>query len=395
MSSRINKLVLAIAAATLLASPSSAATRETTTTEDDRRWIPHFSFSTGAQIQPMDSTVSSSCARGRNEDTLAFGFPQVMFEDRQPCADPAGILEPLPAPGESPVGTLRPSERDSTDAVTPFVGYTLGLSTPRLGSQPWAPRVFVSGELITFFGQERDVAKEGSPSALALSEGSFNAGSVGADSLFGVGSKTSSEVDTFGFGARVGLAFPFEFRERRLWFKPSFGWMRYTVDVQGTLIAGIKDDPFPQGAGGNTGFGPGIRGISLGEKGSESFDGIGPGIELELEAGRFGPIGVSLFASAEAYRTLGNRDVKLSDSIDCPAFDPGNPAGGCASGILEALDLGMLDNLTPVPDADFRYGDAGVPLADTADSYNANWTFDVDQWGYRAGAGIRFHWMGR
>ena len=376
---------------TLLASTAASASSnsEPNATDDDRRWIPHFAISTGAKVQPMDASVVSQCANGRPTEEVQFGTPmQPRFEDRQACADPAGVLDTLPV--TELIGNLRPTDEDETDAVTPFVGYTLGLSTPRLGSQPWAPRVFLSGEAITFFGPERDVAKEGSPSVLGLAEGeASNAAGSSAASLFGVGSRTSAEVQTLGWGARLGLAFPFEFRGRRLWLKPAFGWINFEIDVEGEVVAGLKDDPFPA-----DGFGPGIREVTLSGSSSDRFDGIGPSIELEMEAGRFGPIGVSVFANISAFHILGNRSIEFSSSLDCPAFDPGNPTGGCAANILEPVDLNNLDVLTPVLDADFRYGN-DVPLEDTADTYSADWSFEVDDWGYRGGLGIRFHWLGR
>jgi hypothetical protein len=38
----------------------------------------------------------------------------------------------------------------------------------------------------------------------------------------------------------------------------------------------------------------------------------------------------------------------------------------------------------PAPDADIG-----------ADTYTADFEFGVDDWAYRAGVGIRFHWLGR
>ena len=43
----------------------------------------------------------------------------------------------------------------------------------------------------------------------------------------------------------------------------------------------------------------------------EVFNGIGPGLELDLETGRFGPIGTSLYLGLYSYRVLGNRTLEF------------------------------------------------------------------------------------
>jgi len=57
--------------------------------------------------------------------------------------------------------------------------------------------------------------------------------------------------------------------------------------------------------------------------------------------------------------------------------------GGHAHKIVSDRGLGFSDQVT--------LSGSNLPT----DTYTANWAFEVDPWLYRAGAGIRFHWLGK
>jgi hypothetical protein len=107
-----------------------------------------------------------------------------------------------------------------------------------------------------------------------------------------------------------------------------------------------------------------LRPISISGSESLTFDGIGPGLEIEMEVGKFGPIGASLFIGGAAYKILGKRDVSFANSV---SFEAGEPVGVLPGG--DGLDLG-------------------------ADTYNGDWSYEVDPWLYRARVGLRFQWLG-
>ena len=44
-------------------------------------------------------------------------------------------------------------------------------------------------------------------------------------------------------------------------------------------------------------------------------DGLGPGLELEIDAGRMGHMGFSVFIGGQAYRLLGSRDTRFTGSF--------------------------------------------------------------------------------
>ena len=88
----------------------------------------------------------------------------------------------------------------------------------------------------------------------------------------------------------------------------------------------------------------------------------GPGLDLEMDTGRFGPLGTSLFLGARFYRILGNRKIELSDSQSFPQEF-------LADGVTPADGLGPVET-------------------------NARFRFEVDPWNYRVGIGLRFYWLG-
>lgn len=370
------------------ASPS-AAQETPSTSEVDRLWIPSFSLMGGVMIQTMESAVASRCALGGQ----ALGLPPFPENDTIRVVEEPACSDPDPTPPSGPndpdprnrfpgPGPLRPSDSDDEIAVSPLVAGALQLMSPRIASVPFGPRFFVSGELITFFPPRRQIAREGNPARVGFPDGATNAEQAVSIALVGVGSSVESEIKTLGFGARTGLAFPFEFRERRLWLRPSVGWMQYTVDVQGRVTAGIKDDLYvPLSGDLQTGrwrtiSGPGIREVLLQGRGEKTFNGIGPGVELELEAGRFGPLGTSVFMGFDAFYMLGDRDVRFSSSVGCPP---------CPTELVETvLQTPFPPVLRPTPEADIG-----------SDNYTADWKFEVRPWAFRTMLGVRVHWLGR
>lgn len=362
---RINKLASwTILGALLLAGRAPAVEPEgPSRAEIDARWVPSLSFQGGTTAQDMDSGINSRCANGGPEVDIFFPPPRNRTETRPACAFPS-LVTP---------GNLRPVTQEEELAFTPLVGASLAISSPRLGPLPFRPRAFVSGELITFWGTERQIAKENDPGPLEIPEGKFNVNEFTAVAFLGTGSKLTSEVQLLGWGARTGLAFPFEFRERRLWLKPSFGWMQYEIDVEGVVSSALKDDAFPP-----PGNGTGVREVRLQGSGSETYNSIGPGLELEMEAGQFGPVGISIFAGANAYRVLGNRKIKFSDSKACNATSP------CPSNLFNTDFTTTPPSLVPVPEP--AIGD---------DDYSADFSFQVEPWVYRGHVGVRFNWLGR
>lgn len=356
---RINTHAVCLLAFALMAAGGALADTEDPRAASERRWTPSLSITGGVTIQNQDATSESRCATGGPAQT---DFPH----PTQP-----GRLIDLPACSLAPFigpGNLRPPKASSEDVASPFVSSAFQLMTPTFEFLPFRPRIFASGEFITFYSAERKIAREGRPSGAVSPPTLPNPADYPAIALGGVGSQTASKVQLYSYGAKLGIAFPFELMGRRLWIKPAAGWMQYEVDVEGFVVAGIKDDyqnVLPKQWGRN------LREIRLLGSGSATLHGIGPGAELEMEAGRFGPLGVNIFLEGHAYKIapklfghrLGDRrEVRFSDQVLKPLeIDPGPPQR----------------------------------IAFFSDTYDATWSWEADPWVWRTGVGVRVHWLGQ
>ncbi len=313
----------------LLAGVSLAADEaEPVLQQGEDLWVPSFAIVSGITIQKQDGTVDS-----------------VLFPDMSPTSIP-----------------LRGFVDGNDLVVSPFVGGALELMSPAL-PLPLRPRIFLSGELLPTFASDREVAIEGQPGCLrgplpgspCLSDDvDMTTPNFPENSVNGEGSSTKATIDTLVFGATLGVAFPAQLGKRQLRIKPSIGWINYKVDGEGLVVDGACNPPdqcldsilIPPFV--TPGF---IRDTTLRGSGSQYFNGIGPGLDVEMDVGRYGPLGVSLLFGARAYRILGDRSFSFDAS---QSFD---------------------DEL-------------GNDLA------TASFGVEVDPWLYRANVGIRFQWLG-
>ena len=321
---RAKSILAFVASVALLVAPFYSAFGESPERPNDARWIPSMAVVAGATIQ------------GENASLASFDVSN-------------GTLLRDPAFGDDLV-------------VSPYLGVQLEVSTPTLELIPGRPRVFVNGEVLPTFGVTRSPAKEGDPTGFVLPQLGFGQVSLPqypSEAIKGQGSVTTTLVETLAAGAALGLSFGFEAWGRQLALKPSAGWLRYQVQVDGRVHDAVcanggaacnPDRPidFTQPGLGN-GF---ARFVVLQDSESRTFDAIGPGLELELETDRFGPVGTTLFLDFFAYKVLGDRTVELADTA--------------------------------------TYTDAlGGP-----DEYAARWSATIDPWIFRAGLGMRFQWLG-
>jgi hypothetical protein len=302
-----------------------------------RLWVPSLAISGGATFQNQDGAASS-----------------LLFED----------MNPVPVALQGTIG-------GDDLAVAPFVGGALELLSPPL-PVPASPRLFVSGEFLPSFASERTVAVQGDPGCVRGPEPTASCakdevpgqrraspGPFGEVSATGQGSEVRSEVDWLAYGASLGVAFPLRFRERELRVKPSFGWISYEVEATGLVVdaacnpVSVCTDVYsntwvPGQPPVQTGF---LRETTLVGQTSQRFNGIGPGLDVELDVGRFGPLGASLFVGGRAYHLLEDRTLSF----------------GASESFSDVLGN---------------------------DTATASFEVEIDPWTYRAHVGIRFHWLG-
>lgn len=239
---------------------------------------------------------------------------------------------------------VRPAPPDTGELITgdktfvsPFVGGEAELMLPGLTMLPFSPRAFVRGGAQGNFGFKRDVAKEGSPGEFvfpALSPGTR----IQESFVLGQGSTTSAKPDALQVTAGAGVAFTVDVAERRLRIKPSVEYLREEMKVAGTVhraqaLVGFPTTPEQ------------FRLIELTGSGSKVYHGLGPGLEVEMDAARAGPVMLTVLGAGRAYRFLNDdRSVTFTTTNE---------------------------------------------LGDTA-----TWSFKKNLWAFLGSVGLRFRWVG-
>lgn len=325
----VSRILGLMAAINLLASvalaqpapPGSARERE-----NADRWIPSVALEGGISFQKFDASVASQICRG--------------------CMLPDPLLQEELQPGGPG------DDRDSTA----LIGIQLELLSPEL-SLPGSPRVFISGEIAPTFGNERNIVVRGTPGPVG-SPSDNPIVPFGETLATGQGSVITMKRDELSFGASLGLAFPVEFMGRQFQIRPSVNWTRFDVELDGLVsdaecldvvvanFATTRCNSPPQPP---AGF---LRVTQIRTSTDETFDGIGPGLHVEMEAARLGPLGAVIFGGARFYRLLGEKDVQIRGA--------------------------------PITTSDVLGTDQSA----------AQFGFEVDEWLYRFGIGVRLQWLG-
>jgi hypothetical protein len=387
-----------------IANPDSAAelrTREGVPIDETQRWVPGFALHSGLLGQNADGSIGSDSTvtydyRIQETTGSVVSIPaanqilrvtrridenksnSIAFVQQSPTAPRfpiflpnsskwgfnPNILPPFPRTlAKILVTAVDPSlpTHGSELFLTPFSGASLELMTPGVQQAPGRPRLFVHGGAATAFSFTRNVAKEGIPGAIQFPTQGLDANGqpeglslANEAELKGIGSRTSGEVKHPVFSAGFGTAFTLDALERRLRIKPSFEWMRQEIEVTGELVRLYRKDT-------GRSQGPLLppesffleEPIHLQASDTRAFHGIGPGLEVEMDAGRAGPVALTLFVSGQAYYMLGDLDVHLLES-------------------QEISDPSMVPNTQTV---------------------SADFDFNLHQWSYQGGLGIRFRWL--
>jgi hypothetical protein len=278
----------------------SSASSQDIRSDANSRWIPGFSLGVGFRTLDIESTVTSDRGHVNGHTQKLYGY----------------------------------------------VTASIDLMSPVIADVSSAPRIFVRiGVANSFDGDER-VANEGGPGEIVIPTVDRNDDGI-PDSqpplaaVFGQGSGTAVEASSMIGTAGIGVDFSFEWLERKVHLRPSFEWVVQQQRVKALLgyaeVAPISTNPE---------LCPCLSAFVSGEE-SEYLHGIGPGIEVGVDAGRLGPFLLNVFAGAQAYYEL---DRKMS----VVATGPLEPAG---------RDVSVRS------------------------------TYESDRWDYRIGVGIRFDWL--
>lgn len=207
----------------------------------------------------------------------------------------------------------------SSDVVSPFIAISAELMAPALSSSAGKPRPFVHGDIGVIFDSEWNAAKEGSQGNVSFPiidndmDGNADVESS-VISATGTGSRAQHQEDQLRLSAGVGVAFELDILGRTVRVRPSieYQWQRADIGLlvsNGESLDGGELCP--------------CRILQLSSRETHAFHGIGPGLELELDAGRTGPFAVSILSGIQSYRVLGTRKVRINAS---DTYDDGTPA---------------------------------------------------------------------
>jgi hypothetical protein len=249
----------------------------------------------------------------------------------------------LCASGRANNTKILPDDEGHDTSIVPLVGASLELMTPSLlGEAFLRPRLFAHVDVSAAFAYERNLAGVESPKDFAIPEGlnftSTNPSQENIEELaiVGQGSRTHMQVDRWVYSGGAGIAFSADLFDRRIRIKPSIEYLREDIEYNGVVHRAVKRRT-PTGVDLSS-----FYLLSMTQFRDESYDGIGPGLELEVDAARLGPFVSSVFFMGRGYYLFGEFDIKMTQTNQF--------------------------------------------------NETATWTVDLDRWAWRSGVGFRVRW---
>ncbi len=314
---------------------SSTAATASEPSDESQHWVPSFGVFFDAAGQKLEGSVETGPVLG---PPLTEGgcLNQTFGRTGSLCSTQR----------TNPTQILFPDDAGSDTSVTPLVGATLELMTPSLFDRWLRPRLFVHGDGAAAFSFERNVAGVEGPDEFALPFGinivpgsDPEAQRVEELSIVGQGSRARIQVRPFVVSAGAGVALTLQVFGRQVRIKPSFEYLHQELDLIGVVHRAVKlEEPLVSSTSLSD-----FRLISLTREERESYDGIGPGLELEFDTARLGPFLSSVYLMGRGYHMLGDLDTTLTQTNE--------------------------------------FGET------------ATWTFRPDRWVWRGGVGFRFRWL--
>jgi len=303
---------------------SGGAFADSRSEANENRWIPSLAITLGTTIHEHGGSAGSD----------GFRF--------------AGLANPpVPFENEGRETLLRPDALGAQTHKSINVGGMLEIETPSLPLPLMRPRFFFGGEFQQISSQQRNLAAEGNAEPVLTDP--LGVLPFSALALRGRGTKIASDLDNMQFGAWIGLSFPVQVGDWKVSIKPSARYLNQKVYFAGIFSHGIRDNFNDIGAIVRT-----SPTNTFLVQFSDSLDvhAIGPGLEIEIEAGSVRSFTASVFISGGAYRVLSDRDIQV-DTTASPSS-------------------------------------TGLPIF----FFETHFTAELDPWIYRANMGLRFKWKG-
>jgi len=250
-----------------------AAAAEPVDEHELSRWVPSFSFLSGLNAQRAEGHLSTSDVLGAHD----------------PAAPPQGA-QPLLLPG-SP-------RTERAPMLTPFVGGSIEVMSPAWQSLPGRPRAFSRFDVSVTFGPEYNIPTIGDRPGPPTRGSAL--GALTESTILGQGGRAAASVEPLLLMAGAGAAFTLDAWDHALRIKPSLEYIREQVEVRGVVRRSVVVDHLDSATLDK------FRHVNLSARATHVYHGLGPGLELELDTRRAGPVVLSLYLGAKAWAFLNN-----------------------------------------------------------------------------------------
>lgn len=318
---------LGLALSTLLALAGAEVARAQDGRDEIERWVPALGVSFDALGQKMRGRVATGPVLGPPLSGVdaATGTPFMGCDlaPEQGVADPATTYDPKQDGGGNPLlcdsargmpGVVGLPDSSSDTSAEPMVTGTLELMSPALLDRFLRPRLFAHADLAGAFTFDRNLAGTGAPGSFSAPE---TASTVNRDQeevgIEGQGSRVTARGGDLVVSGGAGVAFTLDALGRRFRIKPSVEYIRRELELEGRVHRAVKLTE-------NRGFGLGadkdslldFRLVQLRASDTVVYHGIGPGLEVEVDTQRIGPILFSVYAQGRGYYFPGDLEETLT-----------------------------------------------------------------------------------
>ncbi len=195
-------------------------------------------------------------------------------------------------------------DRDGQSLGLPWsFGGTLDLASPVVLDVPGRPRLFAHADVGYTYDVEDPVVTRYDPGG----QPNLPANQTSVLTIANVGASVRVEGKPLVFSGGFGTVFAFDAFDRGFRLRPTLEWMYRRDTMKNQLGAGETESTTP----GETECAPACRTLFAESQTEKGFHSLGPGIELEADAGRAGEFLVGFYGSFRAYYLVGDRKANL------------------------------------------------------------------------------------
>lgn len=225
----------------------------------DSRWLPGLSFQTGILVQERDAD-GDSVERG-----IVVGDSRAFFG---------------------------------------LVGASAEVSTPRIPIIPGRPRLFARADVSYSVDKTEAVVNQGDPGDPINNPGNEVDVNDPVSGVINVGTSLRAKSEPLILSGGLGMVFSREFAGRTVSLRPSLEWMYQRDEI--SIAFGDAEtegsDPLRCAP---------CRATSVLSQRTKGYHSLGPGVEVDIDAGRVGDFKVNVFTRFSALRILGDRKSNL------------------------------------------------------------------------------------